>query len=124
MKLPDPNSKGVVLRPVRLPSEELEVVRPGKTIEDPNQPHCADHAYFQAECVVCKRACANFQPYPMLKSKPVSRSFGFTDDLTEEKLRALDPKPNPFSGSLYRDDPEVGLSLGVLRFLWNCIWPF
>jgi hypothetical protein len=29
-----------------------------------------------------------------------------------------------FSGPLYGDDPNVSLSLGVLRFLWRLIWPF
>ena len=124
MESSDSTSKGVVLRPVHLQSEALEVVHPGKTIPDPGQPHCAEHSYFHSECAVCKRASANFQPYPMRKSKPVSRSFGFTDDLTEEKLKALDPKPDPFSGSLYGDDPDAGLSLSVLRTLWSLIWPF
>jgi hypothetical protein len=122
MERPDPEDKGVLLRPVRSPhgSAEMEVVRPGRTIGDPGQHHCADHATFHADCVVCKRACANFQPYPMRKTKPVARSFGYTDDLTEEKIRALDPKP----GNLYADDPEFSLSLSVVRFLLRLIWPF
>jgi len=98
----------------------MEVVRPGRAIEDPEQHHCADHAYFHADCAVCKRARANFRPYPMRETKPVARSFGFTDDLTEEKIRALDPKP----GNLYADDPEFSLSLSVSRFLLRLIWPF
>jgi hypothetical protein len=102
----------------------MEVVRPGKTIHDPRQPHCGDHGYFHADCETCKRACANFQPYPVRKSKAVSRSFGFNDDLTEEKIRALDPKADPFSGPLYSDDPDFSLSLSVLRFLRRLIWPF
>lgn len=93
-------------------------------LTDPVEPHCAEHERFHADCAVCKRACANFQPYPMRNGKAVSRSFGFTDDLTEEKIRALDPKAAAFSGPLYGDDPDVSLSLGVLRFLWRLIWPF
>jgi len=60
------------------------------------------------------------QPYPMRKSKPVSRSFGFTDNITEEKLRALDPKFNDVSAG----DPQYSLSFVVLRTLWRLIWPF
>jgi hypothetical protein len=102
------------------PASKHAMQRPANTIADPNQPHCADHANFHSECVVCRRACANFQPYPMRKSKPVSRSFGFTDNITEEKLRALDPKFNDIGAG----DPEYSLSFVVLRALWRLIWPF
>jgi hypothetical protein len=122
MELPDPTSKGTLLHPVRSPnrSAELEIARPGKTIDDPGQPHCGDHGYFHADCETCKRACANFQPYPVRKGLPALRSFGFNDDLTEEKVRALDPKVRNF----YSDDPDFSLSLSVLRFLGKLIWPF
>ena len=75
---------------------------------------------FIPDCPVCKRARANFQPYPMKKSEPVARSFGFTDNLTEEKLRALDPK----FGDVRAGDPEYGLSFVLLRILRRLIWPF
>ncbi len=120
MELPEPAPKGVVLRPIHLRSEALEIVRPGKMVPDPQQPHCADHAYFHSECVICKRACANFQPYPVRKDKPVSRSFGFTDNITEEKLRGLDPK----MGDVSPGDPEFSISFVLLRALLRLIWPF
>jgi len=70
--------------------------------------------------VSCQRARAAFLPYPVRPGKPVTRSYGFKDDLTEAKLRALDPKVS----NLYADDTEFSLSLSVLRFLKKLIWPF
>lgn len=95
-------------------------MEPSQTIEGADQHHCADHARFQPDCAVCKRACANFQPYPVRKTAPVARSFGFKDDLTAEKLRALDPKMT----DLYADETDFSLSLSTLRFIRRLIWPF
>jgi len=122
MQAPDPVAKGTLMRPPRSPqrADDLAVVRPAQTIDDSGQPHCADHATFHPGCAVCKRACANFQPYPLRPGKPVTRSFGFTDDLTESKLRELNPKPS----NLYQDDPDFSLSLSILRLLRRLIWPF
>ncbi len=89
-------------------------------LPDPGEAHCADHVPFRSECAVCQRARANFEPYPIDKSKPVARSFGFEDDLTEEKLRALNPK----LGNLFKDEAEFSWSLSVLRVLRRLIWPF
>jgi hypothetical protein len=117
-----PNAPGSVIRPPQSPRgpADLAVVSPPVTIDDPNQHHCADHARFHPDCEVCKRACANFRPYPVRYEEKVSRSFGFKDDLTESKLRELDPKLT----NLYADDSEFSLSLTVIRFLFRLIWPF
>jgi hypothetical protein len=120
MELHDPAAKGIALRPIRLRDEALDVVHSGTTIADPNQPHCADHAHFHADCVVCQRALANSQPYPMRKGKEVSRSFGYMDNITAEKLRALNPKMS----DVHAGDPEYSLSFVLLRTLLRLIWPF
>jgi hypothetical protein len=86
----------------------------------PEQPHCADHSQFVAGCVVCKQARANFQPYPVSKMAASERSFGFTDDITESKLRGPASMREPFASS----EPEVSLSLAAIRFLLRLIWPF
>ncbi len=95
-----------------------------RTLDDPRQPHCADHAQFKAGCAVCKQACANVQPYPVRKTSPATRSFGFTDDITESKLRR--PETSRFIGTSGSPDTdvEVSLSLGLLRFLLRLVWPF
>ena len=120
MESRDPASKGIVLRPIRLRDEALGGARQGRIDAAPVQPHCADHAYFNADCVVCKRALANFQPYPVRKSKEVSRAFGYTDNITAEKLRALDPKMTDVSAG----DPGYSLSFVLLRALRRILWPF
>jgi hypothetical protein len=119
MEQPRPASKGVVRRSVR--DGALDEVRDGARLDTTNdRPHCADHAGFQSDCVVCRRACANSQPYPMQKTKPAVRSFGFTDKITKENLQALDPK----FGDVGAGDPGYGVSFVVLRVLWRLIWPF
>ena len=115
-------AKGTLIRLRRAPhgAADLEVVRPATVIEDTGQHHCAEHASFHAGCATCQQACANFLPYPVKPGKAVSRSFGFTDDLTEAKLREISPKVS----NLYADEREFSLSLGVVRFLVRLIWPF
>ena len=74
-----------------------------------------------ADCAVCQRARANFLPYPARVQKPLPRSFGYTDELSEEKLRVPGRGDNRFaSGS----DAEFNLSLAAIRFLLRLIWPF
>jgi hypothetical protein len=111
----------MLVRALRSPQgrADLEVVRP-VVIEDPNQPHCGDHGWFHAACATCQRARANSLPYPVRPGKPVTRAFGFKDDLTAAKLRELSPR----ASNLYADDPEFSLSLSVVRFLMRLIWPF
>lgn len=107
-------------RPIRLQSETLDVARLRADVPGGQQPHCADHRTFHSECAICQRALANVQPYPIRKDKPVSRSFGFTDNITAENLRALDPKMRDVRAG----DPEYSLSLVVLRALRRLVWPF
>jgi hypothetical protein len=91
---------------MELPADRL------KALKEPNPAHCADHSHFTQGCPVCRQARANFEPYPVRPSRPVTRSYGFTDDLTEAKLSAMDAEENE------------SLSLVVLRFLLRLIWPF
>ena len=91
---------------MQLPADRLNVQN------EPGNAHCAVHPQFTQGCPVCRQARANFEPYPIRASKPVTRSYGFTDDLTEAKLDALTVKEAP------------SLSLVVLRFLLRLIWPF
>jgi hypothetical protein len=91
---------------MQLPAEPL------KALKEPSQAHCADHSHFTQGCPVCRQARANFEPYPVRASRPVTRSYGFTDDLTQAKLDALDA------------DEDDSLSLVVLRFVLRLIWPF
>ena len=83
-------------------------------------PHCGKHGHFAEGCPACARAKAAFEPYPVRRNAEPTRSFGFKDDLTAEKLRALNPKLT----NLYADDQEFSLSLMVMRFLKKLIWPF
>ena len=91
---------------MQLPADPL------KALKEPSQAHCADHPHFTQGCSVCRQARANFEPYPVRATKPVTRSYGFTDDLTEAKLSALSEEETP------------SLSLVVLRFVLRLIWPF
>jgi hypothetical protein len=91
---------------MQLPADPL------KALEKPIQAHCADHSSFTSGCPVCRQARANFEPYPVRPSRPVTRSYGFTDDLTQARIDALDAEESP------------SLSLVVLRFVLRLIWPF
>ena len=84
------------------------------------QPHCADHPHFHPGCATCSKARANAEPYPLRPEKPLPRSFGFKDDLTEAEIRSLNPRLT----NLYADDPDPSLSLHLLRLLRRLIWPF
>jgi hypothetical protein len=89
-----------------------------------SEPHCGQHGSFVEGCAVCRRARANFLPYPIRPSEPpLPRSFGFTDNITEKKLR----------GPAYRNrrltfdsdsEVEVSLSLTAIRVILRLLWPF
>jgi hypothetical protein len=100
---------------MELPADRL------KALKEPNPAHCADHSHFTQGCSVCRQACANFEPYPVRPSRPVARSFGFTDNLTEAKIDAMSTSR---SEEEIFDEPELSLSLIVLRFVLRLIWPF
>jgi len=88
-----------------------------------SDPHCGQHGRFVEGCAVCRQARTNSLPYPIRPSRPLPRSFGFTDNITEQKLGASayrGSNPTIDSGS----DEEVSLSLIAIRFILRLIWPF
>ena len=91
---------------------------------DTTLPHCSDHPHFLPGCVVCRQARANFEPYPVKKLASSVRSFGYTDDLTEAKLRGAAGPASTWSSANAGADGEFHLSLAVIRFVLRLIWPF
>ena len=85
--------------------------------------HCRDHGSFVEACPVCRQARANHEPYPVRATKPVARSFGFTDDLTAASLKAPEPASG-FGFTRSQQEGEFSLSLAVIRFILRLIWPF
>jgi hypothetical protein len=62
--------------------------------EDQTDHHCPAHATFTAACESCVRARAAFLPYPSASTPhPAhphsSRSFGFTDQMSEMEIQSL-----------------------------------
>jgi hypothetical protein len=99
---------------------------PGGVLNQADQAssaHYAAHARFAEGCAVCRQARANFEPYPVRPSPPDSRSFGFTDKLTPDNIRAMAPPPSRY-GFDTSEDVEFSLSLAVIRFILRLIWPF
>ena len=86
--------------------------------------HCAHHARFIEDCAVCKRARANFLPYPVQSQKPLPRSFGYTDNISEEELRSPAGRNPNFTVVSGGDGGEFNLSLMAIRFILRLIWPF
>ena len=84
--------------------------------------HCAKHTHFVEECAVCKQAQANFLPYPVRAIKPLPRAFGYTDNITEDKLRG--PAHSRSRAGNSGSDEEFNLSLTAIRLLLKLIWPF
>jgi hypothetical protein len=126
MRIPGDASSSELIVPERSVAPALPSAQ---TLDDPRQPHCADHPHFTASCPVCKQACANMQPYPIKRSDPPSRSFGMTGNITP----ATFPQPtytgyntslNSYSGLDPETDLEVSLSLIIIRIILRLIWPF
>lgn len=65
------------------------------------------------------------EPYPLRPEKPSPRSFGYTDDITEQTFA-----PSPGRNTLERmsgldpADIDSSISRTVVNFLWKLIWPF
>jgi len=111
MRIPGDASSSELIVPERSFAAALPSAQ---TVDDPRQPHCADHSHFVESCPICKQACANMQPYPIKKSGPLPRSFGMTGNIT----------PATFVDPTMQAEPEVSLSLTIIRIILRLIWPF